>query len=120
MIKQCEICNKEFETLSGGISRKYCFECSPSYPKGGSRAKTIIAMRKAMKREAVKRKGGKCERCGYNKCLAALNFHHKDPTQKEFGLSANGINRSWENYLKEVEKCELLCANCHAEEHSED
>lgn len=117
MIKKCEICNNNFETLPNGGSRKYCFECSPSYPKGGSRAKTITALRRAMKKEAVKRKGSKCEICGYNKCIDALVFHHKNPEEKDFGLAESGTTHSWEEYLAEIEKCELLCANCHAEEH---
>lgn len=116
-IKKCEICGKEFETLPNGGSRKYCFECSPSYPKGGSRAKTITALRRAMKNEAVKRKGGKCEICGYDKCVEALSFHHLDPSIKEFGLGQDGNTHSWEDYLKEIEKCILVCANCHAEIH---
>lgn len=117
MIKKCEICNNDFETLPNGGSRKYCFKCSPSYPKGGSRAKTITALRRAMKREAVKRKGSKCEICGYDKCIDALVFHHKNPEEKDFGLAESGTTHSWEEYLAEIEKCELLCANCHAEEH---
>ena len=120
MKKICEICGNEFETVPNGASRKYCFECSPSYPKGGSRSKTISALRRAMKKEAIKRKGGKCERCGYNKCIGALNFHHKDPNIKEFGLAQGGITHSWEEYWQEAQKCELLCANCHAEEHCEE
>ena len=117
MKKICEICQQEFETLPNGGSRKYCFECSPSYPKGGSRAITIKALRKAMKKEAIKRKGGKCEKCGYDKCIAALNFHHLDPSKKEFGLAQNGIVHTWEEFWAEAQKCVLLCANCHAEEH---
>ena len=117
MIKICEICGAEFETLPNGAGRKYCFECSPSYPKGGSRAETIKAMRKAMKREAVKRLGGKCCRCGYDKCIAALEFHHRNPAEKKFALSADKNTHSWEDYLVEAQKCDLLCANCHAELH---
>lgn len=117
MIKKCIICGKEFETLPNGNSRKYCFECSPSYPKGGSRALTIKALRRAMKKQAVKELGGKCEICGYNKCIDALVFHHKDPSEKDFGLAQNGIMHDWKEYLAEAKKCMLLCANCHAEEH---
>ena len=117
MIKKCIICGKEFETLPNGNSRKYCFECSPSYPKGGSRALTIKALRRAMKKQAVKELGGKCEICGYNKCIDALIFHHKDPSEKDFGLAQNGIMHDWKEYLSEAKKCMLLCANCHAEEH---
>lgn len=117
MIKKCEICGKEFETLPNGGSRKYCFECSPSYPKGGSKSKTISALRRAMKNQAVKELGGKCEICGYDKCIDALVFHHKNSEEKEFGLAQGGTTRTWEEYLNEAKKCQLLCCNCHAEEH---
>lgn len=117
MIKTCEICGSAFETLSNGHTRKYCFECSPP---NCARSVVISNLRRAMKREAVKRLGGKCSKCGYNKSLAALNFHHKDPNQKEFGLSAKGITHSWESYWEEAQKCELLCANCHAELHEQE
>lgn len=120
MIKICEICGAEFETLPNGASRKYCFECSPSYAKGGSRAQTITALRKAMKKEAVRRMGSKCCRCGYDKCTRALEFHHLDPNAKEFGLAAKGICHTWEEFWNEVQKCELLCANCHAELHNDE
>ena len=89
-MKTCEICGNLFEPKSTGQSRKYCFDCSPSYIKGGSRANTITALRRAMKREAVKRMGGACQRCGYNRCIDALTFHHTDPNEKEFGVG-NGL-----------------------------
>lgn len=62
--------------------------------------------------------GGKCNRCGYNKCIDALDFHHINPKEKDFNFSENGHCRSWERVKKELDKCELLCANCHREEHS--
>ena len=120
MLKECEICGQEFETKANGSSRKYCFVCSPSYPKGGSKSKTIAALRVAMKKEAVKRKGGKCIRCGYDKCERALEFHHRDPDMKEFGLAANGVIHGWDAFWNEAQKCDLLCANCHAELHDEE
>jgi hypothetical protein len=58
----------------------------------------------------------KCERCGFSH-PAALDFHHKDPTQKSFGISANK-HIGEEKILKEIEKCEVLCANCHRIEHA--
>lgn len=61
-------------------------------------------------------KGGGCKLCGYNKCPAALEFHHLDPAEKEFQ-----INKRWsmsdEKLLKELDKCVLLCSNCHREVH---
>ena len=73
-----------------------------------------------MKKEAIKRKGGKCEKCGYDKCIAALNFHHLDPNEKEFGLAQNGTVHTWEEFWEEAQKCIVLCANCHAEIHYEE
>lgn len=62
--------------------------------------------------------GGKCMLCGYSRCLEALDFHHRDPKKKDFGLSEGGITRSWEKTKKEIEKCALICANCHREVHA--
>ena len=68
-------------------------------------------------REIIKEKGGKCQKCGYNKCEDALCFHHRDPNMKDFNLSIKSGSCNWEKYKKEAEKCDLLCANCHIEEH---
>ncbi len=56
--------------------------------------------------------------CGYKRCSAALDFHHIDSKAKEFGLSANGLTRSWEKMKAELDKCVLICANCHREVHA--
>jgi len=57
-----------------------------------------------------------CERCGYAKNSAALCFHHKDPTKKDFGLATVSVTRR-SGVAEEIAKCELLCSNCHMEEH---
>ena len=62
-------------------------------------------------------KGGKCAKCGYDKCQRALSFHHINPKEKDFDLSSKGLTRSWERIKKEIDKCVLLCANCHMEVH---
>ena len=67
---------------------------------------------------AVQYKGGQCSRCGYNKCVEALEFHHLDSSQKDFGISEKGYTRSWERVREELEKCILVCANCHRELHA--
>lgn len=72
--------------------------------------------RKELKIKAIEYKGGKCEICNYNSCIAALDFHHVDPSQKEFRIS-NGNTYNWEKIKKELDKCELLCANCHRQVH---
>ncbi len=69
-----------------------------------------------LKEESINFLGGKCKNCGYDKCLAALEFHHpKD--DKEGNVGEFLKNESRQKLLKEVEKCILLCANCHRELH---
>lgn len=59
-----------------------------------------------------------CKVCGYNKHAAALHFHHREPENKSFSLSRGSIiTHNDEEILKEIEKCDVLCANCHAEHH---
>lgn len=68
------------------------------------------------KREAVKLKGDRCYKCGYNKNLAGLVFHHR--SGKDFGLDIRAFsNNSWQKLLDELEKCDLVCHNCHMEIH---
>lgn len=62
-------------------------------------------------------RGGKCENCGYDKCFGALEFHHLDSTQKDFGISKNR-NATIPILIKETNKCAMLCVNCHREVHS--
>lgn len=69
----------------------------------------------------VKSLGGKCSCCGYNKNLSALEFHHTDPSVKDFTLDLRVFsNLSDDNLNKEILKCVLLCANCHRELHNPD
>ncbi len=71
-----------------------------------------------LKLMAVEYKGGKCQNpeCNYNKCIDALEFHHL--YDKDFGISTDGHIRSWERIKIELDKCLLLCANCHREVHA--
>jgi len=70
-----------------------------------------------MKKALVKYKGGACCKCGYNKCLRALEFHHLDENEKDFGISKTC--KDFDDLKKEVDKCILVCSNCHAEIHEE-
>lgn len=69
-----------------------------------------------LKLRCITYKGSKCERCGYDKCIMSLTFHHRNPEEKLFTISGNHT-RKWESVQKELDKCELLCHNCHHEEH---
>ncbi len=73
--------------------------------------------RNKIKEMSIEYKGNKCCICGYNKCKSALEFHHLDPKQKDFGISAKGYTRSWEKIKEELDKCIMVCANCHREIH---
>ena len=84
-----------------------------------SKSSTMVSRRRReLKIKAVEYKGGKCSKCGYNKCINALQFHHVDRSTKEFGISSKGFSKSWDAIKKELDKCDILCSNCHAEEHS--
>ena len=78
--------------------------------------KNVGTWRKRTKELLVEYKGGKCEFCGYDKCIEALEFHHIDETTKKFAIS--GSTKSLEKQKKEADKCYMLCANCHRELHS--
>jgi hypothetical protein len=73
---------------------------------------------KKRKLKAIEYKGGKCISCGYNKYPDVLEFHHRDPSEKEFEWNKLR-KRNWESVLKELDKCDMLCANCHRERHHE-
>lgn len=60
-------------------------------------------------------RGGRCIRCGYNKCIKALEFHHLDPSQKDFTISNDHFKLL--EAIEESKKCILLCSNCHKEFH---
>lgn len=68
------------------------------------------------KQRCLEYKGGKCQVCGYNKCVRALHFHHSNPNEKDFCLATYRC-RAWEIVKAELDKCVLVCSNCHAEIH---
>lgn len=73
--------------------------------------------RKRLKQWSVDNMGGKCRKCGYSRCIEALEFHHIDPSEKDFTPSQN-TNISHERMRSELQKCIMLCAICHREYHA--
>jgi len=68
------------------------------------------------KEKAIEYLGGCCQKCKYNEYYGALEFHHINPDEKEFTWKTLR-HRSWKVICEELDKCMLLCANCHREEH---
>jgi hypothetical protein len=75
------------------------------WPNAGERSKEIL----------VAEAGGRCRLCGYDRCVAALQFHQLDPSRKRFSLGHQGFTRGIATMREEARKCILLCANCHSE-----
>lgn len=147
-MKTCPICDAQIKNrmiVDGKVvntqRRKYCLDCSPFGSANNKqlkceqiaeessqrkRKKNKDQYRLYQKRMRIERKkalvelcGGKCTKCGYSKCLRALEFHHLDKDNKTFNLSSLGYTCSWDRLVKEVKKCTLLCATCHRETEAE-
>ena len=70
-----------------------------------------------VKQQAVEYKGGCCQKCGYAKYIGALDFHHLDPASKDPSWAVMKTS-SLKTLKPELDKCILLCANCHRETHA--
>lgn len=62
--------------------------------------------------------GARCSICGYDKYIGALEFHHVNPDEKEFSFSKMR-SYNFERVKPELDKCIVVCSNCHKELHSE-
>ena len=87
-----------------------------AYCKLCTRKASLSALRD-FKEKCVEYKGGFCEKCGYDRYFGALEFHHVNPKNKDFEISSVKRNLLCNVVKKELDKCLLLCSNCHAEEH---
>lgn len=116
------------------VETKVCFKCKETYSVSDFYRKDYgyttyckkchnnlcVERFRDFKKRCVLHKGGKCEKCRYDKCIAALEFHHLDPTQKDFTISdVKKKVANWQLVVKELDKCIMVCANCHREIHEE-
>jgi len=98
------------------ICRKAAHQLRPKVKTKANNSLHVISWRQRTKLRAIKYKGGCCQICSYDKCVRALSFHHFDASHKDFTIG--GISKSWNAIQSELDKCILLCANCHAEVHT--
>ena len=85
------------------------------------RVDAVTKRRKKLKTKAVEYKDRKCFDCGLETEYSDVyDFHHLDPSQKDFGIGNQGYTRSWEKTKIELDKCVMLCANCHRIRHAQE
>ena len=113
MKKLCRFCGSEFETIPHGGSRQFCFSC---IPENLTMSERTIIKRQSAKKWGVINLGGKCLKCGEMRPYV-LAFHHLDPTVKDEIPSTLIKNSRFEEFFAEIQKCILLCCNCHTEFH---
>ena len=118
---KCQVCDQELTGKQKKFCSKTCSKKAEAHRNRKQYAKTKKARGSKRRIELIISLGAQCEICGYKKNLAALHFHHKDPSLKVFALEGRNISKhSWELLLEEAAKCRLLCSNCHMELHFPD
>ncbi len=107
----CRICGNQLVASSKVRNVVHCDDCNSSVT-----TQSYWQIREKRKAKLVAIKGGKCIVCGYSKSLNCLHFHHRDRSLKKFTISGGSLlYRAWSSLVAEVEKCDLLCSNCHGE-----
>ncbi len=110
--KKCSKC-----TIAQHFSEFYMLKTSKLYSHCKTCTKNDCNRRhRRAKQECVDYKGGGCLICGYMKCLGAMEFHHRDPKEKDMGIGSLYVVTP--QIKEELDKCDMLCANCHREEHA--
>ena len=114
-LKTCIMCRELFPRTkdffyveNSGKVGSYCRPCS-------AKERTIRIQK--TKQKCVDYKGGCCQACGFSKHNSALEFHHLDPSQKDFGIGSK-TSKPFESLKAELDKCALLCSNCHRMVHA--
>jgi predicted HNH restriction endonuclease len=111
---ECNVCGTELipnENWIGSRIRKQYYICTPCVISRDRERQ------RALKLRMIEYKGGKCEDCGGTFHPASYDFHHVNPDEKEFSFNRN---MSWKKAVKELDKCVLLCSNCHRVRHYKD
>ncbi len=112
--RKCPRCNlvlpkeKFYRRRGKPFASTYCKSCS---------CQQTVERQRAFKQKCVDYKGGCCQECGYKKCLSALEFHHIHPEHKDFSIAKARLTTFGSKVQTELDKCILVCANCHREIH---
>jgi 5-methylcytosine-specific restriction endonuclease McrA len=107
----CDKTNKEDFYGRSGRPGKFMGVCKEHHNQGRTK------LNRSVKQRCIDYLGGSCQLCGYKRCNSALELHHKDPNEKDPDY-LKLRNRSFEKIEKELDKCALLCSNCHREVHA--
>jgi transposase-like protein len=105
LLRECPLHGWTGFVRTGTVGTYRCGECNSA---------AVVDRRREIKAQLVAEAGGRCAICGFDAYLGALQFHHRDPAEKAFSLSCQGVTRSLSSARAEARKCVLLCANCHA------
>lgn len=108
---------KPEEIVLCGCGRSYVYDPAKGHLRTKCNSCSANARRQEIKSKAIAYKGSQCCICGYSKTEEALAFHHLDPAQKDFTI-AGKYSLAWNKLQAELDKCVLLCHNCHAEVHA--
>jgi hypothetical protein len=114
-VRTCPRCNIE-KNITEFYSKR-AKKGNSSYCKVCTIEQTVERQRR-FKEKCVEYKGGKCECCGYNKYIGAIEFHHEDPSKKDFNIAKARLTSFSDRVKSELDKCKILCANCHREAHA--
>ena len=116
MWQDCKYCGEDFQDIR---RRVYCDTCTARHKKYPL-PKNSSTMRMIRNREFIKNQkmNKNCLRCGYNQHPEIIEFHHKNKSEKVAGVCELAKSlKSIYIIKKEIEKCDLICPNCHREEH---
>ena len=118
-MKECLVCKLELS----GRQVKFCsVQCKLKEPIYKAQHYSFQRERGIKRKlEIFNSRGGACEVCGYNKNIAAIEFHHRVPSEKKFGIDLRSLgNGSMSKMIDETNKCDMICSNCHKEKHHPD
>jgi hypothetical protein len=102
----CSRCGREYlYDKKRGHRKTLCNSCSANMKRTRNKERAVAYL------------GGSCILCGYSRCLRSLSFHHLDPETKDMEINVREFCRSWDAITRELDKCVLLCTNCHGEVH---